>query len=256
MSFRSLFFALLVVMAPGIGLASECEVGAPLPNVGNLSVQWVCHTGYASAVDLQHKVPRVVVYHLTGEHTLGCLPRKNNFHVERSIPPSGRATSADYEKSGYDRGHQAPAEDFAWDAEQSSDSFSMANMAPQLPGLNRQGWERLEETVRAWAWQRKAVDVYVGPILSNQPWAIGSGVAIPSAFFKLIVDPATWEAISFVFPQTTVEKGDLTPYLEDVKSIMAATGLTFPVALSSSVVWETDLSGWRKVRTAACAKPH
>jgi len=72
-----------------------------------------------------------------------------------------RASLSDYDHSGYDKDHMAPAVDFALDAAEKSDSFSMANMAPQLPGLNRAEWEHLEETVRAWAFARRLHDPQV-----------------------------------------------------------------------------------------------
>lgn len=111
----------------------------------------VCHAGYAAMVDDERLVPRWVAYHLTAAHTLGCMHRTDNFHADEELPAAHRAEPADYRRSGYDRGHQAPAEDFAWSRVEMRDSFSMANMAPQLPRLNRAEWKRLEEMVRAWA---------------------------------------------------------------------------------------------------------
>jgi endonuclease G len=85
-----------------------------------------------------------------------CLARTNNFRADEEIQAGRRARPMDYRRSGYDQGHQAPAEDFAWSAAQMHDSFSMANMTPQLAGLNRAEWERLEETVRARVQRRRA----------------------------------------------------------------------------------------------------
>jgi endonuclease G, mitochondrial len=73
----------------------------------------VCHAGYASLVDDDRLIPRFVAYHLTAEHTLGCIKRTNNFHADTQLSASLRAQPSDYTNSGYDRGHHAPAEDFA-----------------------------------------------------------------------------------------------------------------------------------------------
>src|SRR5947208_6435078 len=74
----------------------------------------VCHVGYALLHDDKLLVPRWVAYRLTGPHTLGCVKRTDNFHADENLPEDHRATPADYSKSGFDQGHQAPAQDFAW----------------------------------------------------------------------------------------------------------------------------------------------
>jgi endonuclease G len=78
-------------------------------------VSEVCHKGYAALVDDDALVPRWVAYRLTGAHSLGCRGRTNNFHADAELPKGHRAAPADYSHSGYDQGHQAPADDFAWD---------------------------------------------------------------------------------------------------------------------------------------------
>lgn len=81
----------------------------------------------------------------------------------------------------------------------------MANMAPQPPGLNRQGWERLEETVRVWATDQKALIVCVGPILLNTKRTIGADhVIVPAAFWKVVVDFQSGDALAFVMPQHAI----------------------------------------------------
>jgi endonuclease G len=141
----------------------------------------VCHPGYVAAVDGRAMVPRWVMYTLSGNVVSGCAKRRDNFHAEEQIAATRRASPADYDHSGYDKGHMAPAEDFALDPTEMSDSFSMANMAPQIPGLNRAEWEHLEETVRAWAFARGELIVFVGPVIRDHPQTIGADhVAVPS----------------------------------------------------------------------------
>jgi len=89
-----------------------------------------------------------------------------------------------------------------------SDSFSMANMAPQRPGLNRAQWERIEETVRVWATDRGNLIVYVGPVLVNTSHTISKDkVVVPTAFWKVIVDPDKKEAPRFRAPQPCDREG-------------------------------------------------
>ncbi len=125
----------------------ECP-NIPLPKV-NVPTEKICHTGYIVLYDTENRLPRLVAYELTPERTLGCLPRQSRFHAEG---PS--AKPGEYRSSGYDLGHMMPAQDAAYDKTVAYESFSMLNIAPQLPGLNRKQWERLEEAARAWAWER------------------------------------------------------------------------------------------------------
>jgi endonuclease G len=239
-----------------LAIAAECP-DIPLPSVP-AGATLVCHTGYAAAVDIDKLVPRWVAYDLTGPHTLGCVKRGDNFHPDEALPPDHRARPADYAKSGYDIGHQAPAQDFAWEEDEMSDSFSLANMAPQLPGLNRAEWERIEETVRAWAWQRGDLVIYVGPVIGAGDATIGDDrVDVPTAFWKVLVDPALGEAIGFEMPQQAISKGDLTPWVKSIADIDAAVGISIPLpagidASSAGVLWPADLPGWRRTHQAAC----
>ncbi len=239
--------ALFILLSAAFALAACPDV--PLPTVDAKTVQ-VCHTAYASLYDADAHVPRVVAYELTAKHTLGCLARAAGFHAEG---PS--AKPSEYNGTGYDLGHMMPAEDASWSADTEHDSFSMVNVVPQLPGLNRQEWERLEETVRAWAWKRGDIYVYAGPVLADIPKTIGSNVAVPVSFFKVVVDATTGESISFILPQKAEPKGNVweweTSYLEVTKQ----TGITFPknVRISRIPDWEIDLPGWRAAHRAQCS---
>lgn len=57
-------------------------------------------------------------------------------------------TPKDYNDCKYDRGHMAPAADFAHNDAQYKSTFTMANISPQAPFLNRGIWERLESWIR------------------------------------------------------------------------------------------------------------
>lgn len=48
----------------------------------------------------------------------------------------------DYAKSGYDKGHLAPAADMTYSLASMRNSFLMTNISPQIPGCNRGIWKR------------------------------------------------------------------------------------------------------------------
>jgi len=256
-AFGALFLVTAAEAAPFDQCAEHLPLGLPTLSISAKTTP-LFHPGYAALHDDELLVARWVAYKLTGPHTLGCLKRTNNFHVEESLPKEHRATPADYRRSGYDKGHQAPAQDFAWNADLLSDSFSMVNMAPQLPSLNRQGWERLEEMVRAWALDRGAVIVYVGPIILKSGPTIGPNhVTIPIAFWKVVVDPQRQEAIAFRMPQQKVAKADVARWEISLADLEQLTGLTLPLPektdpAAKPTLWPANLGAWRSKKRAAC----
>lgn len=259
--YRPIMLALALLLSRP-AFAADCpvlsETGSPFLGIG-AHVTPVCHGAFAALHDDDLLIPRWVAYRLTTLHTLGCLKPAEEFHAEDALPPGRRAEPDDYRRSGFDRGHQAPAEDFTWDPQAAYESFSMVNAAPQLPGLNREGWERLEQTVRAWAWTRGSVIVFVGPILTPQPPTIGADrVAVPIAFFKVVYDPAAGQAIAFLMPQRYIGKGDLSRWVTSVAEIQARTGITFPLPGSVDItakaaLWPADIAGWRHVHRQICS---
>lgn len=56
-----------------------------------------------------------------------------------------------YAHSGYDKGHLAPAQDFAWSRAAMLSTFDYCNALPQAPALNRGAWKKLETKVRKWS---------------------------------------------------------------------------------------------------------
>jgi len=71
-----------------------------------------------------------------------------NFYEEKSLPSIHRSRNGYYRNSGYDRGHHAPAADFTMTDKHMKDTFTLCNISPQTPKLNRKIWSRLETLVR------------------------------------------------------------------------------------------------------------
>lgn len=57
-------------------------------------------------------------------------------------------THGSYANSGYDKGHMANSEDFAYDCELDELTFRYYNCVPQTPELNRGIWKKYENDVR------------------------------------------------------------------------------------------------------------
>lgn len=190
-----------------------------------------CRQGYAYAYDGNAKLPVWVAYRLTPQRALGCFTRPESFKVDEAIPPYQRSLPKDYAKSGYDIGHMMPAADARWDPLVAEEANIMSNTAPQLPGLNRAGWKRLEDAVRSWTVGRSTeLLVYVGPIYNTkQASTIGrSLVVVPTAFYKVVIDLRTSEALGLIYPH---EATTLPPasFVTSLAEVQRQTGMVIPV---------------------------
>lgn len=186
------------------------------------------HTGYTVSYNVDWKLPNWVSYELTGIKTKGQSSRKNSFKIHPQLKGIS-ATNEDYQKSGYDKGHMAPAADMKWNSTAMEESFYFSNICPQHPELNRKGWKELEAKVRDWAVRDSAIIVVCGPVVRKEPDYIGKNrITVPQAFFKVILSPYvnTPRAIGFLFENTEAKK-PLSNYAVPVDSVESITGMDF-----------------------------
>ena len=124
--------------------------------------------------------------------------RVNLFHPEDALPAEDRAELDDYARSGYDRGHMTPSGDMP-DTHAQEQSFSLANVVPQAPVLNRGVWERIETAVRRMAERGGELYVVTGPVFEGADLqALRGRVLVPTATFKAVYKPAAGTAGAYV----------------------------------------------------------
>lgn len=70
------------------------------------------------------------------------------FFPEMNVPEPFRVRVKDYSNSGFDRGHMVPAADCNNSEESMRSTFTMANISPQVPSLNKGLWAKLEAYLR------------------------------------------------------------------------------------------------------------
>lgn len=157
----------------------------------------VCHTEYVLFASGVTKGPLYSAEHLTADQIAGAdsISRSGSWHQETGIPTADRSQSSDYTNSGYDRGHMTPAGD-ASSLSSENETFSMANVVPQVHKLNAGEWEKIESAVRNLATQLGEVYVVTGPAFdTNSVPTIGKdGVAVPAYTWKAVYEPGVGAA--------------------------------------------------------------
>ncbi len=149
---------------------------------------------YTSYFEYDYLNPTVVVYNLY-KGGGGCSRSKFHFKNDTTIKT---ATDQDYLKSGYDKGHMANAEDFAYDCKLDELTFRYYNCVPQNPKMNRGPWKTVETEVRKWSQSKELLIVCVN--IFNGKVIPGTKVAIPSECIKLVYDAKTKQPIAgFIF---------------------------------------------------------
>jgi endonuclease G len=153
-------------------------------------IHQICYLEFALGFSGDTKTPLWSAEHLTATQVSVEIPRRGEFHVEESLSPRDRSDLADYRGSGFDRGHMSPSGDEdSWTAQ--IQTFSLANVVPQAPGLNRGIWQDFEDIARALAERDGEVYVVTGPIFAKVSQYLNGRVRVPAEIFKAIYDPST-----------------------------------------------------------------
>lgn len=211
--------------------------------------QIIHHTGYIVSYNKDLKLPNWISYELTREETKGKEKRSNRF-ITDPLVKGLIATNADYARSGYDKGHMAPAADMKWSPQAMEASFYFSNICPQHPQLNRRGWKKLEEKIRDWAITDSAIIIICGPIITKQPKTIGKNkVAVPQQFFKVVLSPFAkpMRAIGFLFNNRQAVE-PLSTYAVTIDSIERLTNMDFfaplPDEIENKIEAEANYFQW------------
>lgn len=184
----------------------------------------VAHTYYTLDYNEDHEQANWVYYTLTPNDLIGSESRNDSFKADPKVN-SGSATLADYTKSGFDRGHLAPAGDMTRSSKAMRESFYLSNMSPQAPSFNRGIWRTCESYVRGLA--TDSIYIVTGPIFKNNIGAIGTNnVTIPGAYYKIAYRPSQNEIVAFII-QNKKGKKELHEYRVTVDEVEEVTGIDF-----------------------------
>jgi len=162
----------------------------------------LCYEAFALLHSAVSRTPVYAAEHLTrmGVAAARRVDRVDAFHDEEALPETDRARLEDYVRSGFDRGHMAPAGDMPTGTAQAQ-SFTLANIVPQDRAVNRGLWAAIEESVRRLATARGTLFVVTGPIYSGDGvQALNGRVLVPTQLFKALYDPVRGEAGAYLVP--------------------------------------------------------
>ncbi len=207
--------------------------GAPRPGPGPDAPTFRVLTNQAYIVGYSDALgnPLWAAYHM---RDLAEIPkpaaRPEKFEVDRRT--SARVPSTDYTNSGYDRGHMAPNYAIATHYGEAAqrETFLMSNVVPQRHALNAGLWKELEQRI-ATSWPARYAEVWViaGPVFGPQPQRLRGGVAVPDAFFLIVIDEneGRLRTMAFLVPQETPANTEPDRYLTSIDEIQRRTGLDF-----------------------------
>ncbi|WP_410210444.1 DNA/RNA non-specific endonuclease [Aquirhabdus sp.] len=151
----------------------------------------LCFSAFGIGYSGVTKTPLWSAEYLTQAHVqqAATLVRVDSFHEETALPVADRSTLADYKGSGYDRGHNTPNGDM-YDTTAQHDSFSLANIVPQVPKNNQGIWATLEKRTRDSVTRNgNAYVITGGAYIGSTLLTIGNGVTIPTHMYKVVYFP-------------------------------------------------------------------
>lgn len=204
----------------------------PPTRTDGTTLRLLVNTAYCVGYDEARRLPAWASYRLFDiTNTNNGIPERPDQFLpdKRTLSP---VTSEEYTGSGFDRGHLAPnyaiARCFGADAQK--ETFLLSNIVPQRHSLNAGIWKSLEQRV-AVNYTGRFAEVWVidGPVFGNTVRRIPSGLEIPQAMFKIILDVQDngLRVIAFIIPQDAPDDADLAKFLCSVDVIEQKTGLDF-----------------------------
>ena len=138
---------------------AECRQFFPegRPPVGpkRPALRELCYEAFAVLHSGETKTPVYVAQRLNRKSIEDADERRaDKFFADARLPVAERAELEDYKRSGFSRGHMAPAGDMPTPTAMAQ-SFSLANMVPQNAQQNGGSWAKIEQDTRRYVLRAK-----------------------------------------------------------------------------------------------------
>ncbi len=205
--------------------------------------------GYVSGYSESMRNPLWVTYRIFDIPNVSSGKRQSRFSVDTRTQI--QVSHSDYTHSGYDRGHMAPNYGIAtrYGPEAQKETFLMSNVIPQNPIVNRHLWKDLEMRVaKRYGLYFGEVWVVTGPVFQGEIKKLDSGVPVPSAYYKIIVDEhnGRLRALAFMVPRYVPPYTRIKTCLVSIDEIEQLTDLDFFTSLPDAA--ESELESERATR--------
>jgi endonuclease G len=218
----------------------ELRIYGGLPNAAAYGhpILVLTNSGYLVGYCEAHRNPAWVSFSISSITVGSTAKRPAKFLPDTRT--TSRVAHEAFTGSGYDRGHMAPnyALGTRYGHEAQRETFLMSNIIPQSPDLNRIWWRLLEEKeANDFAMRLERVWVLTGPVFAGAVKKLPSGVSIPSACYRIILDEENGQprVLAFLAPQTVTGHEPLAQFLTSVREIERQTGLDFYPELPKDV---------------------
>lgn len=192
---------------------------------------------------------------------------RGDFRVDKDLPAGfKRVSKADYNNSGFDRGHLCNSKDRTNNKANNAATFNMTNILPQRPGNNQGPWKRLEDFGRTLARQGNELYILAGAYGSTKGIAHGK-VNVPKTFWKVMVVlpkgggdlsriDAETRVIAVCMPNlSSIRPNDWRRYVTTVRNVESKTGFNFLSELSQDVQDAVENRKDSEAKNAASADP-
>lgn len=209
---RHILFTLLLLPVLALGQAR-------IPQVDTI----IKCTNYVSYFSYKQRNPIVLTYKLY-KGGGPCSRAGFRFKNDLNIPC---LTDKDYLKTGYDKGHLANAEDFAYNCVLDELTFRYYNCVPQTKTLNRGIWKQYETKVRDFSQTDSVLVICFNDFSTNKVEPV-TKMPIPTYCVK-----ALWSLSKNQWLFIAMFENDLDPVVKEITSVEFKN--TFKVDLSSLI---------------------
>ena len=214
---------------------------------------------------------RWTCYQLHAGNSMATVSRHDDFKQDPEVAVS--AVAADYNGSGFSRGHLCPSADRLCSTEQNKQTFFLTNMQPQYQSHNGGLWSRLETEVRDFATDDSKTDSHCDTLYIVKAATISDKVTIgneqldgvyadrcndrllvPKYFYMALLHynkaTDTYHALAFWTDHINEVQSvaDLGAYAITIKELERRTGIDFfcnlPDAIENNIEDTLDLEFW------------